>query len=149
MNQKESFRMNRNQTIILRALLLLLALALVGCSLVPAADPLDGTSWVLVSYDKNQPIEDTTLTAEFSDGKVGGSSGCNTYGGSYEVSGEKLTVDEVAWTLMACFPEGVMEQEQRFMELLTNAQTFTVSTDRLEITASDGRSMLVFEPLGN
>jgi heat shock protein HslJ len=124
-------------------------LALAGCGLMPAADPLDGTSWVLISYDKNQPIEGTSLTAKFSDGQVGGSSGCNSYGGSYEVSGDKLTIGEVAWTLMACLDEGVMAQEQRFMELLTDAQTFTLSGDRLEITASDGRSMLVFEPLGD
>lgn len=137
--------MNRKH-ILLLSLLGVFALLLSGCGLL-GNDPLDGTAWVLVSYDKNQPIEGTTLTVEFAEGRISGSSGCNSYGGEYEVKGDNLTVGEVAWTLMACMdPEGVMEQEQRFMELLVGAETFTVSEDRLEITAEDGRSTLVFEP---
>lgn len=127
-----------------------LLLLLAGCSLIPGADPLDGTSWVLVSYDKNRPIEGTTLTAEFKDGQIGGSSGCNSYGGTYEVNGSEIVVSDVVSTLMACMePEGVMGQEQRFMELLMNAETYTLSDDRLEITAADGRSMLVFERMSS
>ena len=75
---------------------------LTGCSAFPvAADPLDGTSWELYAYRKTRPIEGSTLTISFENGQVSGTSGCNSYGGSYEVHGEKLTVDEVFATLMA------------------------------------------------
>ena len=123
-------------------------LALAACQRADSAasDPLDGTSWVLMAYRKTSPISGTTITATFEDGQVRGSAGCNSYSGSYQVSGDTITVGAVAITEMACLePEGVMEQELLFVEFLTDAQTFRLADGQLQTFRSDGEA-LTFVP---
>jgi heat shock protein HslJ len=123
-------------------------LALAACQRVDSAagDPLDGTSWVLMAYRKTRPISGTTITATFEDGQVRGSAGCNSYSGSYQVSGDTITVGAVAITEMACLePEGVMDQELVFVEFLTDAQTFRLADGQLQVLRSDGEA-LTFVP---
>jgi len=126
-----------------RALPLITLLAIVGLGLVlPACtapqlvspDVLDGTSWVLMAYRKSSPIEGTTITAAFEDGQVHGSSGCNTYFGSYEVSGNAITVGTLTMTEMACLePEGCMDQEMYYLGFLGSGKTFKLSDEQLQI----------------
>jgi heat shock protein HslJ len=112
-----------------------------------AGDPLDGTSWMLTAYRKTRPISRTTITATFEDGQVRGSAGCNSYGGSYQVSDDTITVGAIAITEMACLePEGAMDQELMFVEFLTDAQTFRLADGQLQILRSDGEA-LTFVPL--
>jgi heat shock protein HslJ len=123
-------------------------LALAACSGTgpTVEDPLDGTSWVLVGYGLAAVLPVTEITATFEDGQVGGSSGCNTYGGSYEVKGESISVTEIFVTEMACMdPEGVMEQEQTYLEYLSGVTTFRVSEGQLQMTRPDGET-LTFRP---
>ena len=51
-----------------------------GCQLGEdqKADPLRGSTWELFAYRKTRPIEGTLITAEFRDGQVRGTGGCNT-----------------------------------------------------------------------
>jgi len=75
-----------------------------------------------------------------------GSAGCNSFGGTYKVSGNKIRVGEIALTTMACLePQGVMEQENVFMGFLSEAQTFQLSDGRLLIFGLD-REALTFVP---
>ena len=123
-------------------------LALAACQRADSAasDPLDGTSWVLMAYRKTRPISGTTITATFEDGQVRGSAGCNSYSGSYQISGDTITVGAVAITEMACLePEGVMEQELLFVEFLTDAQTFRLADGQLQTFRPDGEA-LTFVP---
>lgn len=123
-----------------------ITLAACGGASTIAGDPLDDTSWILADYGGTGPIPGTTITATFEDGQVNGSAGCNSYFGSYQVSGDNITMGEVASTLMACMdPEGVMEQETTFMEFLTDAQTFRLTDGQLQIFRSDGEA-LTFGP---
>jgi heat shock protein HslJ len=131
-------------------LISIIALTLMACSPpdLVSGDPLEGTSWELMAYRKTRPIEGTTITAVFEDGQVRGSSGCNTYFGSYEVSGDNITVGELAMTEMACLePEGSMDQEMFYLEFLMDGQTFRLSDEQLQIFRSDGEA-LTFVPQG-
>ena len=108
-------------------------------------DPLDGTSWTLMAYRKTSPIPGTTITAAFEDGRVHGSAGCNSYSGAYQISGNTITVSEIAVTEMACLePEGVMEQETTFIQFLSDAQTFRFTDGQLQTFA--GHEALTFIP---
>ena len=89
-------------------------------------------------------IEDTEITATFNSAKseVSGSAGCNTYFAAYEVRSSKLSIFEMAFTEMACVsPEGVMQQEQEFLSLLADAQSFQADDTTLTIICSDGRQL--------
>jgi heat shock protein HslJ len=127
--------------------IVILALAACRGADSAASDPLDGTSWVLTAYRKTRPIPETTITATFEDGQVRGSAGCNSYGGSYQVSGDAITVGAIAITEMACLePEGAMDQELVFVEFLTDAQTFRFADGQLQVLRPDGEA-LTFVPL--
>jgi len=137
--------MNAKNTAIL-SLAALLLLSVAACSLpslpglpgLPTADPLKGTSWRLVTIGGAGLVPGTQITATFEDGQVHGQA-CNSYGGSYKVSGDKLTVDALFMTEMACMdPPGIMEQEQRYMEMLGLAQSFEVSSGKLQIFSAGG-----------
>ena len=87
---------------------------------------------------------DTEITATFKSTKseVSGSAGCNTYFAGYEVRGSKLSIFEMAFTEMACVsPEGVMEQEQEFLTILSDAQSFQVDDTTLAIFCSGGKQL--------
>jgi heat shock protein HslJ len=90
-------------------------------------------------------IPGTEITATFEKGHVHGAA-CNSYGGKYQVSGDRLTVSEVFATEMACLdPQGVMEQETLYLRLLTGVQSFSLTGGRLSILAAGGEE-LTFAP---
>ena len=108
-------------------------------------DPLKGTSWRLTALGGASLIPGTEITATFEDGEVRGSA-CNTYGGKYQVSGDTLTIREVFMTEMACVdPQGIMEQETAFFNLLTSAQSFKLTDGGLRILGAGGEE-LTFAP---
>ena len=100
-------------------------------------DPLEGTFWVLKTYGGASLIPGTEITLTFEEGQVRGSSGCNTYGGSYEVDGDKISMSDLYMTEMACLdPAGVMDQELEYLELLRDTQAFQVDEGELVIEAT-------------
>ena len=135
----------------LLGLLLLLLIVFVGltaCNTGTGVATLEDTAWVLESYGEQNNlqaiIEDTEITATFNsaNSEVSGSAGCNTYFAGYEVRGSKLSIFEMAFTEMACVsPEGVMEQEQEFLTILTNAQSFQTDNTTLTIFCSGGQQL--------
>ena len=112
---------------------------------VTSGSALEENKWSLKSYGEQsnpeQVLEGTEVTVTFDsrEGQVSGSGGCNTYFASYEVKGNNLSISDLAWTEMACIsPVGVMEQEQEFLSLLGDAESFQVDDTSLTITCSNG-----------
>jgi heat shock protein HslJ len=121
-------------------------LCLAACSgiLPGSGDPLEGTSWELVTLAGGGLIPGTEITLNFEKGEVHGSAGCNTYGGGYRLDGNKITMTDLYNTEMACMdPEGVMDQETEYLEMLRDALSFQVEGSQLSIEASSGE-VLVF-----
>ncbi len=117
---------------------------------VPAA-PLTGTLWTLESYSLegdavSSVIAGTTVTAEFApDGNVTGSAGCNRYFAAYEVSGKTMTIGPAGSTKMYCGePEGIMEQEARYLSLLESAAGHRIDGDRLDLLDEAGTTLLSY-----
>jgi heat shock protein HslJ len=110
-----------------------------------------GEVWTLTALMGQPPLPVTTITAEFgqdgapSDGRVSGSSGCNTYSGPYEVDGNKLSFGQpMASTLMACQP-AVMEQEVAYMGALASVATYEIKDGTLTLYDSDKTAVAEFE----
>ena len=103
---------------------------------------LAGTSWTLTELAGESALAGSTITAEFEQAQVAGNSGCNSYSGAYQSAGGSLAVGEVVMTEMACMePAGVMEQEQAYLQLLGQAQSYQVSGDELVITTAGGETL--------
>ena len=123
------------------------AVLVIGACSIPISS-LEDAKWFLESYGEQNNmiavIEGTEITATFSSdqGEVSGSAGCNTYFAGYEVKSSELVIFELAYTEMACIsPEGIMEQEQEYLSLLANAQSFEIDGATLIIICSGGQQL--------
>ena len=110
---------------------------------------MENTSWQLASFGalgtEIPVIADSLITLAFSaTGEASGSSGCNSYGGTYQVQDDTLLFSETVSTLMACVDEDVMQQEMDYLAALRAADRFVVAGDALTIWYDDESSMLNF-----
>ncbi len=125
-------------------LISILMLVCGSCTTQDAKDLVD-IKWVLKSYGEpgnpKELVKDTRITAEFigSEEVIKGSSGCNSYSGNYEVKGGELTIPgPIAVTEMYCMePEGVMEQEKQYLEILKAAGSYSVQDGELRINCGN------------
>lgn len=128
-------------------LTLVVALLLAVVPLASAQEALDlsNTHWTLVSIS-GQPVHTgSSVTLLFgADGHVGGSAGCNTYGGEYTLTGSTLTVGELVSTLMAC-EESIMQQESAYLAALQSAVSVEQVNGQLVVAYGEGQQ-LVFAP---
>lgn len=111
--------------------------------------PLVGTRWGLESlaYGSDavsSPLAGDLPTARFDDaGNVGGSTGCNTYGGRYQVDGEAIAIGEMRVSLRQCASE-VAQQEDVFQRALLRAATYAIEGDVLTLSDEAGAFLVSF-----
>jgi heat shock protein HslJ len=114
--------------------------------------PLTGDEWTCTGYNNGQqgvvsPIVETTVTIGFTDdGTAKGSSGCNSYSMTYQTDDDgAMLFGDVAVTEMACEePEGVMEQEQLYLDALATVATYELLGDQLTLRREDGAAAATF-----
>jgi len=113
--------------------------------------PLAGTEWTLESFSSpggetvSSVIAGTTITAVFSDGNVTGNAGCNSYGAGYRIDGAELSIEPPISTKMYCGePEGVMEQENRYLNLLESVAGYRIDGNRLDLLDEGGATLLSY-----
>jgi heat shock protein HslJ/uncharacterized lipoprotein YbaY len=109
-----------------------------GCGGDPAT-LLQGGEWVVEDMAGAGIVDGSHATLNFgADGELAGSGSCNRYSGSYALTGEVLSVSsKTAMTMMACVP-ALMEQESRFMQLLSQVRRFRLDANGALILESDG-----------
>jgi heat shock protein HslJ len=111
--------------------------------------PLEATSWGLASFSDDagelrQVPAGVTVTAQFDDGTVSGTGGCNRYSAGYEVDGSSLTIGPPAATLIACEePQGSVEQA--FFIALGETASYSTDESSLTLSDGDGEPLLVFD----
>lgn len=145
----------RSRLYLVIAILGTLALLTVACAqTTPTPEPsgsrgFEDTAWMLESYGEKgnlqTVIKGTEITAIFDSTKaqVHGSAGCNRYFGDHESSNNKLSILQIAYTEMYCLePEGVMEQEQKYLKALQAAESYEIRDGKLRITC--GAEVLIF-----
>ena len=109
------------------------------------ANALRDTAWELTSLAGSDLLPGTAITIKFAADQVSGSAGCNTYGGSYEVSGDRLDLPDLYATEMGCLePAGILEQESAYLTALRSAAGYQIDGDKLEILDETGKEILVY-----
>jgi heat shock protein HslJ len=111
---------------------------------------LTDTSWILVSYQANQANSGNQVslpalpgaTLAFAAGdKLSGSTGCNSFGGTYTVNGTSLKITVDAMTQRGC--DAVMtEQETAVTKLLPTVASYAISDNMLKLSGSDGKELM-------
>jgi putative lipoprotein len=131
----------------MKALLTLFAFAvtLAACAPdVPAAPPLAGTQWVLKAmpgWESAKAAQVPTLFFQ-SETQVGGRTGCNTWGGTYERQGTKIRFSAMMMTEMAC--QYGMDVEQLYMTALERTRAISVNGDTLVLSDEAGADLARF-----
>ena len=110
-----------------------------------SAASLAGTSWKLTGWSvSSQDPNDFTITAEFQDGRIGGKSAVNQYGGPYTAGDDgSFSVGELVSTMMAG-PEPDMRAEQTYLKLLAEAKQFKVDGKTLTLSDANGNESLIY-----
>lgn len=110
------------------------------------ATSLDGTNWELVSWSASSiDPADFTLTADFEDGRIGGTAAVNSYGGAYETGADgEFSIGPLASTMMAGSGDAG-RAERIYFDLLESAASYEVVGDTLTLFDEFGDEALVFE----
>lgn len=109
---------------------------------VNIGEGLEGRVWVVdkMSIDGTMtaPVPGATPLANFNDGGIGGTAGCNVYNGAYEAEDGSMSIGHLVTTMMYCEePAGTMEQEFAYLELLELVDSFVVDGDQLTLSGGD------------
>ncbi|MFW6056089.1 MAG: META domain-containing protein [Chloroflexota bacterium] len=135
---------------LLGLLVTIATLCVAGCSAASAGQPpLEDTGWVLQEYGEPgdlKPVIDSRLPTLFfeAEGEVRGSAGCNTYFGSYTYSADgQLSIMEMGATEAYCEEEGVMEQEEAFLEALRLAEHYEIENDEIMRITGGGKLLVL------
>jgi heat shock protein HslJ len=113
---------------------------------------LEGVEWEVTGYNNGRqavvgPKVGTRLTLMFQDGQVTGSSGCNSFQGSFTVAEKALTIGPLATSRRAC-EKAVMVQEQEFLTAIQSATTWDVVRGMLDVHRADGERVLTASEAG-
>ncbi len=110
-----------------------------------SAAALEDTSWRLTGWSvSSKDANDFTITAEFADGRIGGTSAVNQYGGPYTADDDgSFSVGELVSTMMAG-PEPEMDAEQTYLQLLAQVEEFAIDGDELTLSAGAGNIALIY-----
>jgi heat shock protein HslJ len=109
-----------------------------------------GTTWSATGINNGRQAvvslaAGSTVTAIFdSGGRVSGSGGCNSYSAGYTVDGNKIKIDTITQTEMACLDQKIMEQEQAYFAALQKATTYRIDGDKLELRDDGGALQVGF-----
>jgi len=126
-------------------------------ALLPLSGTLTGRGWHLrrLADDTGEMVPalpQGSVTAAFTrDGHLSGAAGCNWYGTYYRVEGERLFVEEIAYTDFYCStPEGILEQERQYFSLLDRTASYEIRGGILVIYDEHKTPLLEFsgDPLG-
>lgn len=80
--------------------------------------------WVAEDIGGKGIIDNSHLVLTLNAGKASGKSGCNSYNGSYTLSGNQLSFGPMMSTRMACAAEAMMNQERDYLDLLSKVSGF-------------------------
>ena len=112
-----------------------------------AGGTLAGTRWRLAAWTagSSDPAR-FTITAEFSESQISGTSAVNSYGGTYTATAAgAFSVGELQSTLMAGDADA-MQAESTYLALLQQARKYAVDDASLFLRDANGQNLLIFHP---
>ena len=120
-----------------------------GVTNAAAAAGIEGPFWVLTRYSvaavttkvaqgiDHPLVAGSRIDIRFDNGRVMGSSGCNSYSGSYVLDGAALAIGPLVSTRKACPPD-LMKQEADYQRVLAAADTAVFDGSALKLSGAAG-----------
>lgn len=120
---------------------LAMALLASACQLLPSTtEQLTTDQHYRVEWIGERPLIDRSYLSLTlgQDGKAFGHAGCNSWFGSYQLSGKQLQIEQIATTRKLCAPS-LMEQENRYLAALPKLVRWDFSdTGQLQLWPAQG-----------
>lgn len=128
------------------AVVLIAALVFAAISFAGQNQDLDGTHWTVTQINGQPPVAgDAVVDLSFeADDRIGGRATCNSYGGTYTISGQTLSFSDVFSTKMACADEALNAQESAYLQALSSVASYDLVGDTLTLKDAGGAAVLVF-----
>jgi heat shock protein HslJ len=110
-----------------------------GCGGAKLTPPLAlaGTRWMIAAIDGRPVRTARTTDIRFTDTRIAGNAGCNSFGGAYRLAGDRLSTGQVIATKMACMGPG-MDVEGRFFAAIASARVVRSSAETITLTSGTG-----------
>lgn len=109
-----------------------------------------GVMWRIQNYNNGQDgvvmvLPDAQANAIFgSDGRVSGSTGCNTFNATFSTSeGSGISFGPMITTLRACLSDAANAQEQAILNAFGASTSFELLGDRMTLRSADGATQLI------
>lgn len=106
------------------------------------AVPLEGTQWRLVELGgrPSRPAGEgaPNLRLHASEKRAGGNTGCNSFGGEYELNGESLRFGVLVSTRRACLEDALNAQEAAYIRALSDTRTWRITGSTLVLSGEAG-----------
>lgn len=97
------------------------------------------THWRITAVDGRTAPADGPYRLDFTDTRLSGRAGCNSFGGSYRLDGDRLTAGPLIATRMACLGGDAMRNEAAALRILRGPVTVhQLSDETLELRAAAG-----------
>jgi heat shock protein HslJ len=115
----------------------------------PGTASLAGTSWTATGINNGkdavvgQAGTEKVTIAFGTDGTVSGSSGCNTYNGSYTADAGTIAFGPLAQTMMAC-EDAIMQIEQEYTAALAASTVYAIDGATLTLRDAAGATQVTF-----
>jgi heat shock protein HslJ len=104
--------------------------------------------WQLVSFgaaNAPQPaVAGVPATLTFDGTRVAGTTGCNSFTGDYQATGDAITFGVLATTLALCTEDARTAQEQAIFAALQGTTPYSITGDQLRISYDGGRQALTY-----
>ena len=101
----------------------------------------DSKTYTITSlYENNTTDENVFITFNFSEKKISGYSGCNSFSGTFEINGSKISFGPIATTKRMC-PD--ISNEDLLFKVLDNNKKLVIASNTLEIQEVSGNTILV------
>ena len=118
-------------------------------SLIRSAPPsLVGPTWSAVAVHHGKGgvaslVQGTSINISFDgQGRVSGFGGCNSFGGTFEHTGDSLSLGPLRMTRKACGAPGVMEQENALSTALSKVSSYTLEPGSLVLRSDTGATLV-------
>jgi heat shock protein HslJ len=107
-----------------------------------------GTHWILKYLDDQELIPDTLITMQVTASDFYGTAGCNEYRVEYIAKEANcFMIGSSTINVEGCkAPEGIMEQEKEYMELLRSSVKYHKFGTELFLIDSQGKAVLRYQP---
>lgn len=123
-------------------LALIIAVAMQACSQKLDATTVANTKWVLNEWPGHTLPQGAQATLNFdTEGKIGGKSFCNSYGGNSVISSKNVKFDQIFSTKMFC--NELSDAENKYQNELTLVNAMKLAQGKLTLL-KDGVPVMVF-----